>query len=399
MNRVFIWIAAMMVATMVYGQSEPPGAGGLRVLRQGKSFRLEQPASKPDKPKSVDPPAAARDEKPEAQATPPASDTPREVDSAEVTRRGDRVTRAGAGPMGVSEQLLSDATSPPPDDSHKWFFSIIVDDGTESQALLYDLKHSPHLRAWMNLDEPRESWSHCTLYKKGDATQDWRWQGLTFSGYPVMILQPPAKLRDENQPTSWEWGDPKMVVWQWDRYDVTRPNRAQLRSDSIRIVLKAYLEKLSAQPQFMRAYASNRPEAPPATTGPRQSDGPKQDNIGVNPPFTLPQTPTIPGQPVFPVFPTDPTQVVGPRAPTTPAPEPNALALLLQILMGTGSSMGFQNILLLVLIGIQSWRAVADKLHLKTLLSDQAFGAITSILESLTKNPPTTTTNTSGGQS
>ena len=119
--------------------------------------------------------AAARDDKPSPPAT--TDVLPREVDSAEVTRRGDRVTRAGAGPMGVSEQLLSDATSPPPDDSHKWFFSVIVDEGTESQALLYDLKHSPHLRAWMNLDEPRESWSHCTLYKKGDATQDWRWQG------------------------------------------------------------------------------------------------------------------------------------------------------------------------------------------------------------------------------
>lgn len=394
MSRMFVAIAAMLVATFVFGQSEPPGAGGLLIRRQSKGYRPEQPVAKPAAPQ----PAAARDDKSEAKSAPPASDAPREVDSAEVTRRGDRVTRAGAGPMGVGDQLLSDATGPPPDDSHKWFFSIVVDGSAESQALEYDLKHSPHLRAWINLDEPRESWSHATLYKKGDVTQDWRWKGLTFSGYPVMILQPPAKLRDESQPSSWEWGDPKTVVWQWDRYDVTKPNRAQLRSDAIRVVLKAYLEKLSTQPQFTRAYASNRPEAPPATTGPRQVDGPKQDNIGVNPPFTLPQTPNIPSQPIFPVFPTDPTQVVAPRAPTTPAPEPNALSLLLQILMGTGGSMGFQSLLLIVLIGIQSWRAFADKNHLKTLLSDQAFGAVTSVLTTLTKTQ-TTTTNTPSGQS
>jgi hypothetical protein len=92
------------------------------------------------------------------------------------------------------------------------------------------------------------------------------------------------------------------------------------------------------------------------------------------------------------VFPSDPTQVVAPpRAPATNQAEVNALGLLLQILGGTATSQGFQNLLLVVLIGIQSWRAIADRLHLKTLLSDQAFGALTSFLEGLTKNGPTNT--------
>jgi hypothetical protein len=231
-----------------------------------------------------------------------------EVDTAEVIRRGDRVVRAGRGPMDAEEALVSEATSPPADDSHKWFFSLIVDDSKESQALLYDLKHSEHLRAWINTEEPKNSWSHATVYVAKDMTQDWRWAKLKITRYPVLILQPPAKLRDEKDSKSWEWGDPSTVVWQWDGYPSTGANRAQIRSDAIRAVLTAYVTKLSQRRAAEQVSVNAGPRlrtVPPPTPGARQSatPGPGQDHG--NPPFQMPVFPTVPGS--NPVLQTDPT--------------------------------------------------------------------------------------------
>ena len=385
-RHAFTLLTLLAICSPALAQPDTAGPAGLFFRRTVAAPQaVPQSVPKQEANPAVEPKAS------HPQATEPPE--PREVDSAEVTRRGDRVTRSGTGPMGVGEQLLSDATSPPADDSHKWFFSVIVDDGQESQALQYDLKHSPHLRAWMNLDEPKESWSHCTIYKRGDTTQEWRWKGLTFSGYPVMILQPPAKLRDENQPDSWEWGNPKTVVWQWDRYDTTKPNRAQIRSDAIRMVLKAYIDRLSTNPQYARSTVGPRAAAPPPTKGPRQ------ENIGINPPFAIPQQPSQPSGPVFPVFPTDPTQVVAqPRAPAT---EVNVLGLLLQLMGGTVTGSGMTNFLLLAIAAIQLWRSYAQSHGLKTLLGDDAFGGLMSVLSSLAgqKNqPPTTSNQSASGQ-
>ena len=66
-------------------------------------------------------------------------------------------------------------------------------------------------------------------------------------GSLVIDRPPPAKLRDESQPESWVWGNPKTVVWQWDGYDVQQPNRAQLRSDAIRKALSLYVNRVAAK--------------------------------------------------------------------------------------------------------------------------------------------------------
>lgn len=391
MSRLFSLIAMLAFCTPALAD-DTPGAGGIFFRRglvaQQTLQRAEYKADSKPEPKSE--PAAAQVQ----QAT--ETDKPREVDSSEVIRRGDRVTRAGAGPMGVSEQLISDATSPPADDSHKWFLSIIVDDAQESQALLYDLKHSPALRAWANIDEQRDSWAHVTVYKRGDGTQEWRWKELRITKLPVMILQPPAKLKDESKPDSWEWGNPKTVVWQWDGYDVTKPTRAQIRSDAIRTALKLYCDKLSSNPQYARASSGPRAAAPPPTRGAKQgadNPGPKQNDIGINPPFNLPAVPVAPSQ--APVFPVDPTQVVAQPRATTTATEPSAVSLLLKILGETGGSTGLNNLLLLVIAGLQVWRIIATNLHLKTILGDDAFGALVKFLNQMAgqQSQPTTSSN------
>lgn len=222
-----------------------------------------------------------------------------EVDTAEIVRRGDRVTRAGSGPMSSADQLLSEATAPPADDSGKWFVSIIVDDQPASQALLYDLRHSPSLRAWIDLDEPKGSWAHATVYKRGDQTQDWRWKNLKITALPCMILQPPAKLRDESKPDSWIWGDPKTVIWQFDGYDTTQAARADNRAAAIRKALSMYVDTMGRRQQYANVGPRQAREIPPPSPGARQSD------VGASPPFPLSQVPQIPGG--NPVFPADPT--------------------------------------------------------------------------------------------
>ncbi len=295
-----------------------------------------------------------------------------QVDVAEVLRRGDHMTRAGRGPMGSSERTIGDAVSPPADDSHKWFVSIIVERGSkESEALLYDLKHSPDLRAWANPEEARDSWSHVTIYVKGDESQDWRWKNLKVDRYPVMILQPPAKLVDEKNPKSWEWGDPSTVVWQWDGYDATAPERAKLRADALRKVLLAYVTKTNASRERL-AGPGPRAKVDRPTPGARQASKPS-DNTGAP---VFPQTINIPG--VNPVQ-ADPTQ---PSTPTQ-APAGPLLQLLNVAMQGFGSG-GFWVFILVALKACELWAAATP-----SKVDDQIVAFFRGIAESQTnkQNP------------
>lgn len=384
----FAWLILLAVAHSCAAQTsfaDPPTTGPEQLFRRPSRPTAQFPVA-PAKPEEKP------QEKPRDTSGAPAPQTPddavaveqsagREVDSAEVLRRGDRVTRGGVGPESRSEQLLGDATAPPPDDSHKWFVTIIEDGGQASQALLYDLKHSPHLRAWANVDEPKESWAHVSVYGKDDATQHWRWSSLRITQFPVMLIQPPAKLRDESQPESWIWGNPKIVVWQWDGYDSTNPNRAQLRSDAIRKALGAYVSREAARQQRQGVPRMMR-ESPPATPGSRQGGvvgGPEQrDDYGIAPPFSVPTVPTVPN---LPVFPPDPSQAFpGPnQAPQTPS----ALSLLLSLFGGAMGSSGLTNILMLSLIGVQMWRGLRKATGQPTLLDDATFARLEEMLRAL----------------
>jgi hypothetical protein len=297
-----------------------------------------------------------------------------EVDPAEVIRRGDRAVAAGRGPMNVDEVLMGDATAPPPDDSHKWFFSLIVDDSRESQALLYDLKHSEHLRAWINLEEPKQSWSHTTVYVAKDMTQDWRWANLKISRYPVMILQPPAKLRNEADSKSWEWGDPKTVIWQFDGYDATSPNRAQLRSDAIRKALAMYVQKLSVRRSTEQVVGPRSRAVPPPTPGARQAATPGAGQDHGAPPFQLPAFPTIPG--TNPVFPSDPSLPATQQAASTGAI--GQVSSLIQQALGSGGFWVF------VLVGLKIFELYAKK---TPTLKDDAIAAFVRSIVDRDQNP------------
>jgi len=268
-----------------------------------------------------------------------------QVDVDEVSRRGDSVIAAGRGPMATSDAVISEALSPPPDDSHKWFFTVVIEKGErESDTLLYDLKHSAELRAWANPDEPKESWAHVNVYVRGDESQDWRFKNLQVSKYPCMVLQPPAKLLSDADPKSWAWGDPSTVVWQWDGYDVTLPARATLRADAIRKAVTAYATKYNDRRQ---KYAT----APAATPGAKQPGSPSAE-IGA------PPLPAMPGTPanVFAQNPSGPS--AGGQQPTE---SQGGLSLLLTALGMLTTGTGATNSLLLAGVGLKIFELIAKR--------------------------------------
>ena len=359
---LFAFAFAVLCLSPLYAVDPGPG---LPIFRRPAAAPVAAakkagPPKELDVPKPFAPPAEAL----KAEGSTVEKTEGAEVDAAEVLRRGDHVTRAGRGPMGAEDRLIGDAVSPPPDDSHKWFISIVVEKGSkESEALLYDLKHSTELRAWANPEEQKDSWSHVTIYVKGDESQDWRWKNLRVERYPVMILQPPAKLADESVRDSWIWGDPKTVVWQWDGYDATSPERAKLRADALRKVLVAYASKTAAKRE---RYAA----APPPTPGAKQAAKPS-DNTGAP---VFPQVINLPGSNPVSV---DPTQ------PSTPTQTPTGpLLQLLQVaLQGFGSG-GFWVFILVALKAWELWAAATP-----SKVDDQIVAFFRGIAESQTNKP------------
>lgn len=299
------------------------------------------PAEKLDVPRSFTPPAEALKEVVSKEKIEGA-----EVDVAEVLRRRDHVTRAGRGPMASADRAIGDALAPPPDDSAKWFITVIVERGAkESDCLLYDLKHSPELRAWANPDEPVGSWAHLNVYDKDDKTQDFRWKNLKIPGYPVMLLQPPAKLADESIRDSWIWGDPSTVVAQWSGYDATAPDRAKLRAVALGEMVDKYSVAIAARRNQL-AGPGPRSKVDRPTPGMKQAAKPS-DNTGA-PPY--PQTITIPG--VNPVS-ADPTVPSGSgQLPT------GSLDLLGQLIKRTITD---PTIWLAVLVGLKIFELVAAR--------------------------------------
>lgn len=372
MKRIAVLIATVLALSPLFELYADPGPG--RPL-----FRRLSPAA-PTQSKTPQLPGPKQDAAKDDRAVKPAENVTSEatsgaeVDVAEVLRRGDRVTRSGAGPMSVPDRLIGDAMAPPPDDSHKWFLSILVDDGKESQSLLYDLRHSQHLRAWVDLDEPRQSWAHATIYRYGDESQDWRWKNLKISRLPVMILQPPAKLLDERDPKSWGWGDPKIVVWQWDGYDSTNPARAQLRSDAVRKALTAYVASIQAK-RFDRRLAGPQSGAPPPTPGAKQASTPGSKQEGQVAAPSIPVVPSVPSS--NPVFPADPL------IPSAPIVSSGGASLVLTGLSLLAGGSGTTNLLLLtigVLSAIRTWKTVRGKAK---LLDDASFAALTDGLKAI----------------
>lgn len=132
-----------------------------------------------------------------AQTDPVGKDVPREAKE-EALRRGAMVQEVGtAQASGVD--IIADALSHPPDDSHKWYFNLIYIDGCEPcDKLKSDIIKSELLRAWINVDDQSKSAMHYQVRRANPediATgpqKDW-FAGIKpeLKNFPVIVIQPP----------------------------------------------------------------------------------------------------------------------------------------------------------------------------------------------------------------
>lgn len=368
---------ALTLSTVVV--SEERSVGALPRFRAGQN-RAAQPESKP--PVAAEKVSSGSAEV--VQFAPPK--TPSEVNTEEVIRRGDRVILAGRGPMATADAFFADATSPPADDSHKWFVSLIVDDSLESRALLFDVVHEPTLSAWMDLNDGKSSWSHVKVYQSNDETTRARWAKIKISQYPVMILQPPTKLSNERDPRSWEWGPPETVVYQWSGYPAKEAGRAKTRSDQLRSALELYIKtitaKRSATPSAQRA---NTPVVGPGDDE-RTAERVGAGQVGGPPPFTIPGGASIPSSNPFAT--PDPISPVAPQA-------TGAIGQLLTLALNAMGSGGFW---VFVLVGLKIFELYARATPGVT--DDMIAAFIRSIVDGVQKTPttPTPTTPTITGR-
>jgi len=129
-----------------------------------------------------------------------------EVDVAEVLRWGDVVQTVGdeAGTTPVDVHMA--ALAPPASDADKWFISLITTKGCpECEQLKRDWANDPWLLALAIPEVPHQSWAHFNVYLHEDPSQAFRFDDVSITSYPTILVQPPRSNK---------FGDPKTVVFQ-----------------------------------------------------------------------------------------------------------------------------------------------------------------------------------------
>jgi hypothetical protein len=176
-----------------------------------------------------------------------------EVDRDMVIRLGEMVQHVGGDGIEAEEaQGIMQALAVPPDDSAKWFISIItMKDCAPCARLQADWARSPDLQAFAKPADAKASWAHYSVYDKDDISQAWRWAGIKVSTYPTILIQPPR---------SGAYGDPKTVVFQTSGY--SDPKKL---SAAISTAIKRYVAALPKQ----EGVAQRRPVPPPFTPPPK----------------------------------------------------------------------------------------------------------------------------------
>lgn len=344
------------------------------------------------------------------------SDGPRDVPEEaqrEIQRRGAMVERIGPAAEVHAGGHLVDALAPPPDDSHKWFLTLVVArDCPACEQMRADFKRSPALAAWVCPQEAHRSWAHWQVIQADDASQAWRWQEVPLSRFPAVILQPPINR---------VFGDPHAVVYLHQGY--LPPEEL---SDGIRRAIRRYVGKLASAPAA-RGTASHPPapphragaapltslpagNSPPQGPAPLPARGPLSANVPV--PAGMPRAaahgqagpsaspheraaaadassqgdqPSLgqgPGDWKPPVAP--PPRLEPPRLVPNLPPEPaSGLAVLLvQLLTALVSGQGTGNLLLLAILLWQVWRHLAKARGIPLLVDDALASQLIQALRS-----------------
>lgn len=210
----------------------------------------------------------------------------------EIIRRGDVVEELGQVRTDSPQAYVFAALAPPPDDSHKWYISLITKENCPwCELLKKHFAETEELRAWVNVENQAESWAHYNVYRQEDRTQDWRWKNLHIRGYPTLIVQPPRNR---------EWGDPAAVVMQKTGYD----GNARALSTAMRKAIETYVRALQTRGQLDPSAITDIYEAPydrykrqAHQQAPRDDADPPIERGARQPPFPVPSVPTDPRLP------------------------------------------------------------------------------------------------------
>jgi len=107
-----------------------------------------------------------------------------QVDTDEIYRRGNMVVRTGEHES-ADDAVVTEALSPPADDSGKWFVVIFSQRGcAPCEQLKRDWNSSPELQAWARPGDPKQSWAHYTEFRTDDGSQLFRKQRYKIQSTP-----------------------------------------------------------------------------------------------------------------------------------------------------------------------------------------------------------------------
>jgi hypothetical protein len=348
------------------------------------------------------------------------SDGPRDVPEEaqqEIQRRGAMVERIGPSAEARSGDRLAEALAPPPDDSHKWFLTLIVQrDCPACERMRADFERAPPLAAWVCPADPQRSWAHWQVFQADDASQAWRWQDVPLSQFPTVIVQPPLNRA---------FGDPHAVVYLHQGY--LAPEELSV---GIRRAIQRYVAKLASARKVSSADGHGTEPPPPRgsmpsrtspvwspslleprsvslpanaampTHGSAEDDPPRHAAQDQPEPQQRPQGPDLatdeatgrgerdagqsPGEwkpPVAPPPRLEPLRLV-PNLP--PEPAPGLTMLLVQLVTALVSGQGTGNVLLLAILIWQVWRHLAKARGIPLLVSDELASQLLAALRAAT---------------
>lgn len=158
-----------------------------------------------------------------------------EIAQRETLRRGDLVEQFGSAFREGGQELFTAAMETPADDSHKWFISVVsMQNCRNCELLKRDFAKSPDLKAFADISDKTQSWSHYSVYQIEDETQSARWKNLKLRAFPALLVQPPR---------SGEFGDAKTVVLQVNGYDGDTKKLADILRRGIAGYVNQYAEQ------------------------------------------------------------------------------------------------------------------------------------------------------------
>lgn len=286
--------------------------------------------------------------------------------AAEIARRGAMVERV-AGVTGPEDpqQAFASAVAPPPDDSHKWFFSLVVTRGCRwCEQMRADFERDQRLRAWVNVKDPKQSWAHWQVFQIEDQSQQWRWKDYRPRQFPTLIVQPPL---------NGAWGDPKTVVFLCEGYLAPDVLDARMRA-----AIQAYARKVWPQHvAWRKSHAQQKALAGPIGQDTGQYERDRQPPAPAPSPLPEPSVPFV----------LPPAPAPQPQAPGTPEGVP--LALLVRALLSLWPSA--QTLLLILLTASNLWmlyRDLARQTGVRLLIDDQTAAQIRRVIQTLTGPSP-----------